>query len=61
MTTSDTDWSRLVALYDQLDRLDPLPTIALNKVIATADIDGPEMALAAVEHLEGKLAAITPT
>jgi RNA polymerase sigma-70 factor (ECF subfamily) len=30
----DTDWSQVVALYDQLVRLDPSPIIALNRAIA---------------------------
>jgi RNA polymerase sigma-70 factor, ECF subfamily len=52
----DTDWSQVVALYDQLVRLDPSPIIALNRAIAVAELDGPEVALAAVDHLEDKLA-----
>lgn len=52
----DTDWSQVVALYDQLVRLDPSPIVALNRAIAVAELDGPEVALAAVDRLEGKLA-----
>jgi RNA polymerase sigma-70 factor (ECF subfamily) len=52
----DTDWSQLVALYDQLVRLDPSPIIALNRAIAVAELDGPEVALAAVDRLEDTLA-----
>jgi RNA polymerase sigma-70 factor (ECF subfamily) len=52
----DTDWSQVVALYDQLVRLDPSPIIALNRAIAVAELDGPEVALAAVDRLENKLA-----
>jgi RNA polymerase sigma-70 factor (ECF subfamily) len=52
----DTDWSQVVALYDQLVRLDPSPIIALNRAIAVAELDGPEVALAAVVRLEDKLA-----
>lgn len=37
----DTDWSQVVALYDQLVRLDPSPVIALNRAIAVAEVDGP--------------------
>ena len=51
-----TDWSQVVALYDQLVRLDPSPIIALNRAIAVAELDGPEVALAAVDRLEDKLA-----
>ena len=52
----DTDWSQVVALYDQLVRLDPSPIIALNRAIAVAELDGPEVALAAVDRLADKLA-----
>ncbi|GAA1624484.1 sigma factor-like helix-turn-helix DNA-binding protein [Kribbella alba] len=52
----DTDWSQVVALYEQLVRLDPSPIVALNRAIAVAELDGPEVALAAVDRLEDKLA-----
>jgi RNA polymerase sigma-70 factor (ECF subfamily) len=52
----DTDWSQIVALYDQLVRIDPSPVIALNRAIAVAELDGPEVALAAVDRLAGTLA-----
>jgi RNA polymerase sigma-70 factor (ECF subfamily) len=52
----DTDWSQVLALYDQLVRLDSSPIIALNRAVAVAELDGPEVALAAVDCLEDKLA-----
>jgi RNA polymerase sigma-70 factor, ECF subfamily len=52
----DTDWSQVLALYDQLVRLDPSPIIALNRAIAVAELDGPDVALAAVDRLADKLA-----
>jgi len=52
----DTDWSQIVALYDQLIRLDHSPIVVLNRAIAVAELDGPEVALAAVDRLEGALA-----
>jgi RNA polymerase sigma-70 factor (ECF subfamily) len=51
----DTDWSQVVALYDQLVRLDPSPIIALNRAIAVAELDGPEVALALIDGLEERL------
>jgi len=57
---ADTDWAQVVALYDQLVRLDPSPVIALNRAIAVAELDGPQVALAAVGRLEGKLAGYHP-
>ena len=53
---SDTDWSQVVALYDQLVRLDPSPIVALNRAVAVAELDGPDVALAAVGRLENRLA-----
>jgi RNA polymerase sigma-70 factor (ECF subfamily) len=47
----DTDWSQVVALYDQLVRLDPSPIVRLNRAIAVAELDGPEVALAEIERL----------
>jgi len=47
----DTDWSQVVALYDQLTRLDPSPIVALNRAVAVAQLDGPEVALALVDRL----------
>lgn len=52
----DTDWSQVVALYDQLVRLDPSPIVALNRAIAVGELDGPAVALAAVDRLEARLA-----
>jgi RNA polymerase sigma-70 factor (ECF subfamily) len=50
-TASDTDWSQVVALYDQLTRVDSSPIVALNRAVALAELDGPEVALALVEGL----------
>jgi RNA polymerase sigma-70 factor (ECF subfamily) len=47
----DTDWSQVVALYDQLVRLDPSPIVRLNRAIAVAELDGPEVALAELAGL----------
>ncbi len=52
----DTAWSQVVALYDQLVRLDPSPIVALNRAVAVAEVDGPEAGLAIVDGLEEKLA-----
>jgi RNA polymerase sigma-70 factor (ECF subfamily) len=50
-TASDTEWSQVVALYDQLTRLDPSPIVALNRAVAVAELDGPEVALTLVDRL----------
>jgi RNA polymerase sigma-70 factor (ECF subfamily) len=50
-TASDTDWSQVVALYDQLTRLDPSPIVALNRAVAVAELDGPKVALTLIDRL----------
>jgi RNA polymerase sigma-70 factor (ECF subfamily) len=52
----DTDWSQIVALYDQLVRLDPSPVVALNRAVAVGELDGPAVALAELDGLAGALA-----
>src|ERR1700722_666925 len=47
----DTDWSQVVALYDQLTVLAPSPIVRLTHAIAVAELDGPEVALAEVARL----------
>jgi RNA polymerase sigma-70 factor, ECF subfamily len=50
-TAPDTDWSQILALYDQLARLDPSPIVALNRAVAVAELDGPDVALALIDRL----------
>ncbi len=51
-----TDWREIVALYDQLLRIQPSPVVELNRAVAIAMRDGPEAGLAqidaALEHGE---------
>jgi RNA polymerase sigma-70 factor, ECF subfamily len=51
-----TDWQQIVALYDQLLRVQPSPVVQLNRAVAIAMRDGPEAGLAqidaALEHGE---------
>lgn len=51
----DTDWSQIIALYDQLANLDPSPIVALNRAVAVAELDGAEVALAIVDRLGAPL------
>jgi RNA polymerase sigma-70 factor (ECF subfamily) len=51
----DTDWTQVVALYDQLVRLDPSPIVALNRAVAIAELDGPDVALAILDRLHEAL------
>ncbi len=47
----DTDWSQIAALYDRLVALDPSPIVRLNRAIAVAELDGPDLALAEIDRL----------
>ncbi len=51
-----TDWRQIVALYDQLLRIQPSPVVQLNRAVAIAMCDGPEAGLvhidAVLEHGE---------
>ncbi|MBJ8347198.1 RNA polymerase sigma factor [Antrihabitans sp. YC2-6] len=47
----DTDWSQVVALYDQLYAIAPTPIVALNRAVALAELDGPDVALAIIDKL----------
>ena len=48
----DTDWAQIVALYDQLYAVTPTPIVALNRAVAVAELDGPDVALAIVDSLD---------
>ncbi|MCO1613604.1 DUF6596 domain-containing protein [Micromonospora tulbaghiae] len=47
----DTDWAQVAALYDHLVRVDPSPIVRLNRAVAIAELDGPQVALAEVDGL----------
>jgi RNA polymerase sigma factor (sigma-70 family) len=51
----DTDWHLIVRLYDRLLALTDSPTAALNRVIALQYLDGPQVALAALDPLATRL------
>ena len=50
-TSEETDWPRIVALYDALLRLLPSPVVALNRAVAVAMASGPAAGLALVDAL----------
>ena len=51
-TVAETDWSQIVALYDQLLAVVPTPVVALNRAIAIGEVQGPAAALALVDELD---------
>jgi RNA polymerase sigma-70 factor (ECF subfamily) len=47
-----TDWVQVLALYDQLLRIDPNPVVALNRAVAVAEVHGPAQAIADIADLD---------
>jgi RNA polymerase sigma-70 factor (ECF subfamily) len=47
----ELDWPQIAALYGELSRLTRSPVVELNRVVAVAEVDGPEAALAIVDGL----------
>jgi RNA polymerase sigma factor (sigma-70 family) len=45
-----TDWPQIKELYGVLHALAPSPMVALNRIVATAMVDGPSIALAALDR-----------
>jgi RNA polymerase sigma-70 factor (ECF subfamily) len=53
-----TDWRQIVALYNQLVRIQPSPVVHLNRAVAIAMRDGPEIGLTHIDAVleDGELA-----
>jgi len=49
----DTDWSRILALYDQLLELKPSPIVQLNRAVAIRRVHGPAQALRELDAIAG--------
>lgn len=47
----DTDWSQIVTLYDRMATVDPSEIVRLNRAVAIAELDGPQVALAEIDRL----------
>ncbi|WP_329460283.1 RNA polymerase sigma factor [Streptomyces sp. NBC_01497] len=50
-SVADTDWDRVVLLYEALGRVAPSPVVELNRAVAVAMGQGPGAALALVDDL----------
>src|SRR5467141_2391603 len=50
-TPEETDWTRIVALYDALAQLQPSPVVDLNRAVAVAMAFGPAAGLEVVDRL----------
>jgi RNA polymerase sigma-70 factor, ECF subfamily len=55
---AETDWTQILALYDQLLEVIPTPVVALNRAVAVGEVDGPAAALELIDQLA--LAAYQP-
>ncbi len=53
-TADATDWSQIVALYDQLYALQPNPVVAVNRSVAVAELHDPAAALADLDALDSE-------
>ena len=47
-----TDWSQILALYDQVMAVTPSPVVALNRAVVVAEVRGAGAALAIVDELD---------
>jgi RNA polymerase sigma-70 factor, ECF subfamily len=50
-TAEETDWERIVLLYDALMQISPSPIVALNRAVAVGMAQGPSAGLAAVDEI----------
>ncbi len=48
---ADTDWAEIDRIYAALEVLQPSPVVTLNRAVAVAKLQGPEVALAAIGPL----------
>jgi RNA polymerase sigma factor (sigma-70 family) len=53
-TVEDTDWERIVSLYDGLAQIMPSPVVELNRAVAIGMASGPQAALTLVDELSGE-------
>jgi len=51
----ETDWPRIVRLYDLLQIVQPSPIVSLNRAVAIAMADGPEKGLVLIDGLAEQL------
>jgi RNA polymerase sigma-70 factor (ECF subfamily) len=51
-TAESTDWHQIIALYDQLYALRPDPVVALNRLVAVAELHGAAEGLAELDQAD---------
>lgn len=50
----DTDWSRILSLYDRLLEMTSSPVVALNRAVAVCKVSGPEAGLLALAGIQSQ-------
>jgi RNA polymerase sigma factor (sigma-70 family) len=54
LKAEDTDWARIVSLYDELASVSPSPIVDLNRAVAVGMASGAQAGLDALDHLLGE-------
>ncbi len=51
VSAENTDWARIVDLYNELLRIEPSPVIELNRAVGVAMSDGPDAGLKLIDNI----------
>jgi RNA polymerase sigma factor (sigma-70 family) len=51
-SAAETDWTEILSLYELLDRVAPNPMATLNRVVAVAEVHGPDAGLTLLASLD---------
>jgi RNA polymerase sigma factor (sigma-70 family) len=54
-STAETDWTQILEWYDELARLTDSPVVALNRVVALGEVDGPLAGLKALAGVDSSV------
>jgi RNA polymerase sigma-70 factor (ECF subfamily) len=54
LKAADTDWKRILQLYDVLERMQPSPIVSLNRAVAVAMVEGPRAGLVLIDALDAE-------
>jgi len=54
-SADETDWPRIVALYERLEEMTGNPVVTVNRAVAVAMADGPAAGLVLLDEVTGKL------
>ncbi|MFD0363954.1 RNA polymerase sigma factor [Nocardia sp. GCM10030253] len=56
LRAENTDWTRILALYNMFEHMAPNPMVTLNRAVATAMVHGPAAGLELADTLDDQLA-----